>query len=70
MPPDPELTEGWFMPRGSRRFHYFVDHRSLCGGWMMPGVLSKDVGNEKVFREDCKACFRKVVKRRETHDIV
>lgn len=70
MPPDPKLKEGWYQPENATRHHYYVDGRSLCGDWLFHEVLSKDMGNETVFKEDCKACFRKVVKRRETHDIV
>lgn len=53
-------TNGWAMPPPSRRFHYFVDGRSLCGHWMYLGACENDMGVSD--GEDCKACTRKALK--------
>jgi hypothetical protein len=60
------LKEGWWMPFRSRRYHYFVEGRALCGGWVFPNYseLSVDTGNSVPQSEDCVSCFRKLVKRR------
>ncbi len=60
------IKEGWWMPARSRRYHYFVEGRALCGGWMFPDYndMTEDTGNEEPLKEDCKACFRKLIKRR------
>jgi hypothetical protein len=57
--------EGWFMPSYSRKFHYFVEGRSLCRGWMLPGELDPDTGNKDPGKEDCITCFRQLQKRRK-----
>jgi subtilase family serine protease len=63
----PSLKEGWYMPSNSRKYHYFVDGRSLCRGWGFPNysALSIDTGNTEPQKDDCVGCFRKLVKRRE-----
>lgn len=34
----PTIKEGWFFPENSRKAHYIVEGRSLCGKW---GCLSE-----------------------------
>jgi len=58
--------EGWYRPPNSRKFHYYVDHRSLCGKWtviLFAGPLDPDTGSTGPL--DCAACARKLAKRRE-----
>ena len=50
--------EGWALPTATaRKYHYFVDGRSLCGGWAYLGsswficIAQTD---------KCKACARKL----------
>jgi len=65
----PKRTEGWWRREGiMKKFHYFVDGRSLCRGYGWPDYtqLNADTGNVEAGKEDCAACFRKLVKRRET----
>jgi len=63
----PKRKEGWWKPELSRKFHYFVDDRSLCRGWLLPNYLEmqEDTGNKEPGKEDCAGCFRKLVKRRQ-----
>ncbi len=59
--------EGWQMPSRNKRFHYFVEGRSLCRRWKLPSynnTLSQDTGNEEPLKDDCKSCFRELAKRR------
>jgi len=61
-----KLREGWWMPARSRKFHYFVEGRSLCNGWLFPDYnnLSPDTGNIEKDPDDCAGCFKKLVKLR------
>lgn len=54
------------MPGRAKKYHYFVGGRSLCGSWMFPDYnnLTPDTGNSEALSDDCKACHRKLVKRR------
>jgi len=68
-PLPPKRTEGWWRRKGiMKKFHYFVDGRSLCRGYGWPDYtqLDADTGNVEAGKEDCAACFSKLVKRRET----
>ncbi len=59
--------EGWKMPSRNKRFHYFVEGKSLCKLWTLPSynnTLSQDTGNEEPLKDDCKSCFQELVKRR------
>lgn len=50
-------VKGWGKPGLAKKFHYFVNGRSLCGGWL---YLNKDLSNESFNSpDDCKACARK-----------
>ena len=63
----PVTKEGWQMPIRNKRFHYFVEGKSLCGRRTLSSynnTLSQDTGNEEPLKDDCKSCFRKLVKRR------
>ena len=62
------MKEGWWMPLRSRKHHYFVDGRALCGGWIFPNYddMTPDTGNEKPQKDDCTICFKKLLKRRKT----
>ena len=56
---DPDPTRGWGWPMLSKKAHYFVDDRSLCGKWLFSGY---DVGDHigKPGPDDCKACWKKL----------
>lgn len=55
--------EGWALPMNTRKYHYFVGKKSLCGRWMFFGDLQPDDGEEGP--DDCKACRRKLEKRKK-----
>ncbi|GEM_PF-1484766 len=63
-PQPPKRKEGWFKPGCSRKFHYFVEGRSLCRRYGIPRELDPDTGNKEATKEDCITCFRELVKRR------
>lgn len=54
-------VEGWGWPLRSRKAHYFVKSRSLCGRWMYTGELTRNQAAGSP--DDCKACARKLEKR-------
>jgi len=61
------------MPWQSRKYHYFVEGRALCGGWMFPNYedMTRDTGETEKRKDDCAACFKKLVKlraSRNTHE--
>ena len=72
MSEDKKLKEGWWMPFSSKRYHYFVEGRSLCRGWGFPNYdnIDKDTGNLEPQKTDCKQCFRKLLKHREKRQTV
>lgn len=47
--------EGWARPWLARKYHYFVDGKSMCGSWLYTGKVCSDVGYSSV---DCKRCTR------------
>lgn len=53
--------EGWGWPLNSRKAHYFVEGRSLCGGWMFFGQPTPNQAPGSP--DDCKACVKKLAKR-------
>lgn len=52
--------EGWAMPGNARKYHYFVDKKSLCDRYTFFGILQADDGEESP--EDCKTCRKKLEK--------
>lgn len=53
---------GWGSPALAKKFHWFVDGRSLCGNWMFKcGYSDRGVANH----ECCKACAKKLTKAKE-----
>lgn len=58
------MTEGWGFPQRSRKAHYFVNGRSLCGKWTFFGKVAE--GDPGFFESKCCAkCFREFDKRKE-----
>ena len=60
------IKEGWWKPYQSRKFHYFVEGRALCNGWIFPNYdeIEPDTGNMEKGPDDCTACFKKLLKLR------
>ena len=54
-------TEGWGFPYLSKKAHWFIESRSLCGKWMYMGVLHPDLFESP---DDCAACRRKLEPRK------
>jgi hypothetical protein len=55
-------------PINAKQFHVFDDdNRSLCGRWVILSPNKDDCvdtkGNESVHNDDCKSCFKKMVKK-------
>ena len=59
--------EGWGFPSNSRKAHYFVDKRSLCGKWLFFGELEQ--GNDDS-SDNCTACKKALQKRRAKAKVV
>lgn len=57
-----ETKEGWTWLLNSRKEHYFVEGRSLCGKWMYLG-RSDDL-EEKAPHNACVMCKKKLEKRK------
>jgi hypothetical protein len=57
--------EGWDW--AGKAYHYFVDGRSLCRNWGFPNYedMQPDTGNVEPQRDDCKACMKALLKRRQ-----
>ncbi|MHC4620354.1 MAG: hypothetical protein ACYTEQ_21605 [Planctomycetota bacterium] len=51
-----EIKEGWGLPALSRRWHYFVNGKSLCGRWLFTGPVES--GNNDSL-DNCATCRRK-----------
>jgi hypothetical protein len=60
-----KLTEGWKWLMNATKWHYFVDHESLCGRWMTFSMNDIEQGNDRS-SDNCKMCRRKLMARYET----
>lgn len=52
--------EGWGQPLMAKKFHYFVEGRSLCRRWGFWGDLTPDIGQRTAEPgyDDCTPCWR------------
>ena len=55
--------EGWTWLTNSKKWHYFIDGRSLCGRFMVLGRPELEQGNNNS-SDNCKACVKKLEKRK------
>lgn len=56
--------EGWGLPSQSRKWHYFVDTRSLCGKWgFFQGGLEQGNDNSP---SNCAKCKQRLRQRNST----
>jgi len=63
-----EFKEGWNYLINSRKWHYFVDRRSLCGRWAMFFGDNHDAQlGDNDSPVNCAAC-RRAVEKREKDD--
>jgi hypothetical protein len=51
----PRDKEGWGWPVLAKKWHYFVDGRSLCNSWIYVGDLTTGVAYTS---NECKRCTR------------
>lgn len=56
-------ASGWGWPLLSKKAHYFVEARSLCGRWMYTGELTDNQGAKSP--DDCAACTKKLAKQQQ-----
>jgi hypothetical protein len=61
------LTEGWTWLINSRKWHYFVEKRSLCKKWTILGNPELEPSNKDDDKNsiNCKPCIKKLSKRNE-----
>jgi len=52
-----DTKSGWGWPVYSKKAHYFVDGRSLCGKWLYLGSLEQ--GNDDS-RDNCAECKKRL----------
>lgn len=52
-------TEGWKWLMNATKWHYFVDHESLCGRWGTFTMDALEQGNDNS-PDNCKMCRRKL----------
>ena len=57
------FKEGWTWLHNSKKWHYFVDGRSLCGRWMLFSNPGLEQGNDDS-PDNCKACSKKLITRK------
>ena len=64
------MTEGWGWLilagswSGTKKWHYFVDGKSLCGKYMTLGQIELEQGNDDS-PDNCAECRRRLLKRKE-----
>ncbi len=56
-------TEGWTYLTNSRKWHYFIDGRSLCKRFMLFFLPELEQGDDDS-PDNCKACRAKLLKRK------
>lgn len=63
-----KLTEGWKWLMNATKWHYFVDHDSLCGRWGTFTMDDLEQGNDKS-PDNCKMCRRKLKARQAKGEV-
>lgn len=56
-------NEGWWWPVNSRKAHYMVAGRSLCGQWLVLGRPELEQNNDNS-PDNCRACVKRLTTRR------
>lgn len=52
------MKKGWGWPSNSKKAHYFVNGRALCGKWMFFGTVD-DANAGSKGGDDCATCRKK-----------
>lgn len=55
--------EGWTYLTNSRKWHYFIDGRSLCGKFLLLVIPELEQGNDNS-PDNCMTCRRELEKRK------
>lgn len=63
-----ELSEGWKGLANTRKHHYFVEGRSLCGRWLNFGSINENEQSDTQQNFDCKGCWQQLRNRRVVSD--
>jgi len=58
------FREGWTWLYNAKKWHYFVDNRSLCGRWGLFSSVSLKQGNDNG-SDNCAACKKKLIVRKK-----
>jgi len=58
------IEGGWTWLIGTSKWHYILDHRSLCGKWFLLGNPELEQGNDNS-PDNCKQCVKKLLKMKE-----
>lgn len=53
------VERGWAKPSNSRKWHYFVEARSLCRNWLYLGDILETDQAAGPTSNDCATCRRK-----------
>lgn len=55
------MKKGWGWPANSRKAHYFIDGRAICGKWLFFGAVEdRNHGSP----DNCAACKKRLEKER------
>ena len=57
-------AEGWDYLQNTRKWHYFVNGRSLCGKWLGLGLRNLVLGNGNS-PDNCAKCVKRLKKKQE-----
>lgn len=58
------FREGWTWLENSKKWHYFVDGRALCGRWLLVSTPKLEQGNDDS-PDNCLACQKKLIIRKK-----
>jgi len=56
-----KMSEGWGWPGNSKKAHYFVNGRSLCGSWIYFGELEQGKDDSS---DNCPRCKKRLEAKR------
>jgi len=59
------MAEGWGWLTNSRKWHYFVDGKSLCGKWWAPWLRNDVEQGNNDSPDNCAECKRRLKKHKE-----
>jgi len=60
MPENIRFDRGWWWPPNSKKAHYFVDGRSLCGRWASLRSKREYDDSDDEHPDNCAECMQRV----------